>query len=75
MKVLRWCGRHKIWAFWICAFIIGGIVGVFPILNPFQSGYDLGRVIGIIFIPYWAAVWISSKTKKVPNVKTSLEVK
>lgn len=60
MSVLRWCGRHKIWAYWIVVFI-GGMIcsGLFD-----MDAVGVGRLAGLLFIPYFGIVLAYAATRK-----------
>lgn len=54
--ILRWFGRHKVWAYFIITFTMVMVLGVF--------GFDtrsLGRIVGLFFLPYLFFIWVYSK--------------
>ena len=66
MKILRWCGKHKIWTFWIVAIvglIIYNCLGEGTILtggsiatgdNSYEQGAFLARAFGVYLIAIWS---------------------
>jgi len=55
MKILSWCGRHKIWSFLIVAIIAGAISG-------FSA--TVGRTLGEVFILYLVCIWVFGAIKR-----------
>ena len=46
-RILCWCGKHKVWAYFIICFIITMLLMPFGV-NPAGAG----RIVGLFFIPY-----------------------
>lgn len=77
MKVLRWCGKHKIWAFWAVAVVLGVIYNSFgegTLItggnlatgdNSIEQGAFLGRALCV----YLAVIWAYSGIKKLTRSK------
>jgi len=65
MRVLRWLGKHKIWAYFIVTFFIAWILSAIFGFNPL----GLGRIIGLLFIPYLFCLWAYSKAKREEKEK------
>ena len=61
MKVLKWCGRHKIWAFLIVAFVCIVATSIFS-----KTGDDIayGKAWGTLFIFYLLVIWIYGAVKR-----------
>jgi len=63
MRILRWCGRHKVWTYFIIAPLIGGFLlqtGYVP------RGYMVETYLAIaILIVYVMLIWLYSGIKKL----------
>jgi len=73
MRILKWCGRHKVWAFWIVA-IVGMIVyncfgtGTMITSGSITTGdnsYEQGGYIARVFLCYLMIIWLYSGIKRL----------
>lgn len=77
MKVLRWCGKHKIWAFWVGAVVSGGIYNSLGEGTLFTGGslatgdnsIEQGAFLGRMFCVYLIIIWAYSGIKKLMRNK------
>ena len=68
MKLLNWCGRHKILAFWVVAIIViiaySLLVASSGIGNYVERGASLATLVMISFIVYLAIIWLYAFIRK-----------
>ena len=68
MRILRWCGRHKIWTGLIVVILVVQLVGlVFPD-NAFTIGRLMGNVVGIMLI-FYLVIHFISRGKRQKGIK------
>ncbi len=65
MRILKWLGKHKIWAFFIVVFGLYIIIAISHAIAhvPYDS-MAYGKTIGMLFWPYILVVWLYSVIKK-----------